>query len=355
VITGKQFWKKDMNRWKDEIQRTFLMDVNMLKIVFYLLEVLEDEVNFEVILGMVSSNKSSSSSSSSTPPRNTMLMNMDMDAISASLAIGLLNIGFSVKRDEIYDPSTREIKYQFSSVWRHSEVPIRLMLKSILDFLINSNSTSAEEKSLYQAQVLTEPDKNQRTKARQSIRMEPVVVVNTNTPTIQNPYHSSTSSSSTSKTYTPPGGPQTIRSSVQLSTPIAISAPSYQPPPPSPPTSSSNSFLNGSGGRPPSQNRIVLANSRVSIRGTEPDGAERKPILPEKNPRVSSRMRDSISIKNNQIPLSSPSTPSTSSSSSSYNPPSTSSPSPSSSTPPQTKSDKELLQELEAELEKLMF
>lgn len=42
----------------------------------------------------------------------------------------MLSIGFQVKRNMFLEDS--EIKYEFESVWRHSEVPSKLILKSII-------------------------------------------------------------------------------------------------------------------------------------------------------------------------------------------------------------------------------
>lgn len=44
VLVGKQFWKKDIMRWHEEVNKAFLLDINLMKLVFHLLEILEDEV-----------------------------------------------------------------------------------------------------------------------------------------------------------------------------------------------------------------------------------------------------------------------------------------------------------------------
>jgi hypothetical protein len=48
----------------------------------------------------------------------------------AGVAIALLHVGFQVKRNEILEDG--EMKYEFESIWRHSEVPTKLILKSII-------------------------------------------------------------------------------------------------------------------------------------------------------------------------------------------------------------------------------
>lgn len=65
--------------------------------------------------------------------------------------MALLAIGFQIKRNEFLEDS--EIKYEFESVWRHSEVPSKLILKSIILAVATANDGSLvnvmiDEKSL---------------------------------------------------------------------------------------------------------------------------------------------------------------------------------------------------------------
>lgn len=46
-VEGMRLWARDVGKWNEEIQKVFLWNKNMVRVVFRLVEILDDRVNFE--------------------------------------------------------------------------------------------------------------------------------------------------------------------------------------------------------------------------------------------------------------------------------------------------------------------
>jgi len=116
VIEGKLLWKKDMQRWNEEVQRTLSLNINMMNLIVGLLELREDEQDFDQAMSFVNQNQAN----------NQMVL-------ADQLANGLLQIGFSIKRNIVIADEKEAIDYDY--IRKPSNLPVKKILRAILGFL----------------------------------------------------------------------------------------------------------------------------------------------------------------------------------------------------------------------------
>ena len=101
VVEGKQYWKKDMDRFFEEAHKVFLLDFKMMKLVFDILE-LYDEISITEAKNYLKNGNSIT----------------DKD-----LAMNLLQIGFSIKLHTYSNNGNDQITTAYASIIRPSHLP----------------------------------------------------------------------------------------------------------------------------------------------------------------------------------------------------------------------------------------
>jgi len=109
TLPPREFWKVSLGKWYEEVEKGFVADHAMMKLVFSLLERTEDEITFEEARKIVSPS-------------------MSLD----NLATYMNGMGFTIKRNLLVDEKTKKEKIEYVALLKPSNFPVKYMLRAIL-------------------------------------------------------------------------------------------------------------------------------------------------------------------------------------------------------------------------------
>ncbi len=110
TIPPKEFWKVSLGRWYEEVEKAFVADHMVMKVVFTLLERTEDEISFE-------------------EARKIVAPSTSLDTLAAHMN----GMGFTVKRNKILmDEKNQKEKIEYVALLKPSNFPVKYMLRAIL-------------------------------------------------------------------------------------------------------------------------------------------------------------------------------------------------------------------------------
>lgn len=110
---GKQFWVRDMGKYIEEIQKSFQLDFNFMKILLHIISSTTSTITFESIINMAHDKKNKP---------------IDPETLSKQL----INLGFSTKHNIILLPGSDTPVTQYTNIIVPGDMPMQAIARTIV-------------------------------------------------------------------------------------------------------------------------------------------------------------------------------------------------------------------------------